>query len=82
MTKPKGRILIPVGIILIIIGSLLLLTDLDLTNLRPADLTYSGPLGDLKIDSLSPDQERRILVGFIFLSLGIGSLIACSRMNR
>ncbi len=82
MKKRKNAILVPVGLILIFVGSLLLITTLDLTNLRPNDLTYSGPLGDLKIDSLSTDQEGQIFVGFIFLSSGVATEIAYSRIKK
>lgn len=59
------------GIILVICGVILIFSALDLSNLQPLDLTYSGPAGELTIDSFTEDEEQRIFIGFIVGGIGI-----------
>ncbi|MCV0431478.1 hypothetical protein [Nitrosopumilus sp.] len=59
------------GIILLLVGIGLIFSSLDMSNLRPIDLTFQSPAGDVTIDSFTEDEEQRIIVGIIIAGIGI-----------
>ena len=59
------------GIILLIIGIGLIFFSLDLSNVRPNDLTYESPIGTITIDSFTEDEEQRIFVGIILSGISL-----------
>lgn len=70
-SKSKNGIL-ALGIIILIVGVVLIFSALDLSNLRPLDLTFKSEVGEVTIDSFTEEEEQRIFIGIIFAVIGIG----------
>ncbi len=69
-SKSKNAIL-ALGIIILIVGMILIFSALDLSNLRPLDLTFKSAVGEVTIDSFTEEEEQRIFIGIIFVAIGI-----------
>lgn len=69
--KTTNKGIFAFGIILLSIGIGLIFSSLDLSNVRPNDLTYESPIGTITIDSFTEDEEQRIFVGVVLSGIGL-----------
>lgn len=70
-SKARKQLVLYLGVFFVVVGVFLIVSSITIVEFQSMKLTYTGPFGQINIDSLTPEQEQKIFVGFIVASLGI-----------